>query len=93
MKLRPAAAAAFFALMSTCETAAAKDCAGTFIRRSCMLGAADGICGYPKEKGVEEDFMGWERKDGVLGYTVYRLGAYPAKDIVLKKGCRLNRYN
>lgn len=94
MYFRPAAAAAaFVAFMSMCEAVAAKDCAGTFIRRSCKLGAAEGICAYPKEKGTEEDFMGWEREEGVLGYVIYRLGAYPAKDIVLKKGCRLSRYN
>ena len=94
MNLRPAAAAAtFVVLVSICGAAAAKDCTGSFIRRSCKLGAAEGMCAYPKERGTVEDFMGWEREDGVLGYTIYRLGAYPAKDIVIEKGCRLSRYN
>lgn len=73
-------------------TASARDCSGTYIRRSCMMGAADGICGYPREKGTREDFMGWEMQDGERGYVVYRMGAYPAKDIRLDPGCRLGKY-
>lgn len=93
MNLRSVAATALVAVLSMGGAAAAKDCTGTFIRRSCKLGAAEGMCAYPREKGAVEDFMGWEREDGVLGYTIYRLGAYPAKDIRLQKGCRLSRYN
>jgi len=87
----PAAFALVLAL--TTVAASARDCTGTFIRRSCMMGAAEGTCAYPREKGQEEDFMGWEMQDGVKGYVVYRLGAFAERDIVLKPGCRLKRYN
>lgn len=80
-------------LLAFSTFASARDCTGTFIRRSCMMGAAEGMCAYPREKGQEEEFMGWEIQDGVKGYAVYRLGAFAAKDVVLKPGCRLKRYN
>lgn len=80
------------ALLALSSAASARDCSGTYIRRSCMMGAADGICGYPREKGTREDFMGWEMQDGERGYVVYRMGAYPAKDIRLDPGCRLGKY-
>lgn len=81
------------ALLAFSSAASARDCTGTFIRRSCMMGAAEGVCDYFREKGQEEDFMGWEMQDGVKGYVVYRLGAFAERDIVLKPGCRLKRYN
>lgn len=80
------------ALLALSSGASARECTGTFIRRSCMLGAADGICANPKQAGQEEDFEGFEFEDGVKGYSVYRLGAYPAKDIRLKPGCTLKAY-
>lgn len=80
------------AVTMVASEAFAKDCPGVFIRRSCMLGAAPGMCGYPKDMGTEEDFMGWEIQDGVRGYAVYRLGTYAAADIRLRPGCKLGRY-
>jgi hypothetical protein len=74
------------------SSASARECSGTYIRRSCMMGATAGYCGYPREKGTREDFMGWEIQDGERGYAVYRLGVYPAKDIRLDPGCRLGKY-
>lgn len=91
MHLRlPAAIAVALAL--TTVAASARDCAGTFIRRSCKMGAAEGMCAYPREKGDVEDFLGWEVDEGVRGYVVYKMGAYPAKDIKLKPGCTLKPY-
>ncbi|GJE61661.1 hypothetical protein [Methylobacterium trifolii] len=80
------------ALLALSSASSARDCTGTFIRHSCKLGAAEGICAYPREKGDVEDFMGWEVDEGVRGYVVYRMGAYPAKDIKLKPGCTLKPY-
>lgn len=74
-------------------SAASGYCSGVFIRRSCKMGASQGICSYPKARGLREDFEGWEIEDGVLGYAVYRLGAYPAKDIRLDPGCKLKKYS
>lgn len=91
MEIRlPAAFALVLAL--TTVAASARDCTGTFIRRSCMMGAAGGMCAYPREKGDVEDFLGWETAEGVRGYVVYRMGAYPANDIKLKPGCTLKPY-
>jgi hypothetical protein len=80
------------ALLTLSSAASARDCTGTFIRRSCKMGAAEGMCAYPREKGDVESFMGWEVDEGVRGYVVYKMGAYPAKDIKLKPGCTLKPY-
>lgn len=57
-----------------------------------MLGAAPGVCGYPKEKGTDEDFVSCKIQDGVRGYAVYRLSSYAAADIRLRPGCKIGKY-
>lgn len=89
LRLVAAVIAAFVALPSG---AFAKDCMGTFVRRSCMTAGGPNQCTYPQEAGTRMEFMGWEDDDGVKAYSVYRLGAYPAKDIKLDRGCKLGRY-
>ena len=79
------------AVTTVASEASSRDCPGVFIRRFCMLGAAPGICGYPKETGTEEDFMAWEIQNGVRGYAVYHLGAYAAAGIRLRPGCKLGK--
>lgn len=87
--IRPAFAAAA-ALLTLTAGADAKDCKGTFLRRSCET-SGGAACPQPIAAGTRHEFQGWGMTDGVRTYSIYRLGYWPAKDIRIEPGCRLQR--
>lgn len=89
--IRPAFAAAATLLALTAGTDA-KDCKGTFLRRSCEASGGAG-CPQPIEAGSRHEFMSWGITEGMRTYSIYRLGNWPAKDIRIDPGCRLSREN
>ena len=80
------------ALPSAADAATPRDwCFGTFIRKSCVIyeSLSNELC---RPIGYKEEFIGYEIRNGIRAYVVYRLGSYSAKDIKLQNGCALKKY-